>query len=180
MTITVAIVFVILCAPFVVLGAETGRVVDVTLRIDPRIYPNKAGEPPKTDPVFNRANLIAIQQFILRQGRTQTYCNMYNNNPFFPVGRYSFYLDPDPGGPHNHPQYNGNCDPEKSEFHTLVIRNMDWGIDQYRRIRFKEEHNIYVVVTWPVDELNVGQIRGRAEEAIKAILEEMKRIEEKL
>jgi hypothetical protein len=168
--------------PFAVYGADpvetkTARTIDVSLRIDPQIYPVKNGEPPKLDPVLNRANLIAIKQFILKQEHKETYCNMYNNNPFFAVKNYRFYLNPDPG-PNGHPQFNVNCDPQKTDFHTLVIRNMDWGPDQYRHIQFKKEVPwIDITVSWPNNELNVGKIRNRAEEAVNVILEEMKRLE---
>lgn len=168
------IVFIFcLCFPSAIFAENTveqeiARTIDVTLRIDSRIFPANKGESPKVDPILNRANLIAIKQFILKQGKTETYCNMYNNNPAYSVGKSRFYLNPDTG------QRNINCDPKLSDFHTLVIRNMDWG---YRHIAFKEEHVIFIRVSWPQDELNVKTVRGRAEEALKAILEEMKRIE---
>ena len=59
MTITAALAIIGLCLPLVALGADAPGQFWVTLRIDPRIYPN-FGEPQKFDPVFNRANLIAI------------------------------------------------------------------------------------------------------------------------
>jgi len=120
------------------------------------------------DPILNRTNLIAIQQFILKQGRKQTYSSMYSNNPFYSVDNYSFYLNPDTG------QINAYCDPEKSGFHTLVIRNMDWGRDQYRHIEFKDEHQIDIKVSWPADDLSVGRIREKTEEALRVIMDEMK------
>ena len=175
MTIMRATVIIGLCFPYIALCADFARTIDVTLRIDARIYPVKEGEPPQPVPVLSRSNLIAIQQFILKQGRTQTYCQMYNNNPYFPMKNDHFYLNPDTG------QRNINCDPEKSGFHTLVIRNRDrgWddGRDQYRYIEFKDEYYIYIHVSWPADDLDVGKIRYRAEKAIEAILDEMKRME---
>ena len=44
--------------------------------------------------VLNRANLVAIQKYIFKQGNTQTYCNMFNNNPFYKVDNYFFLLEP--------------------------------------------------------------------------------------
>ena len=179
-----AMFFVGLCVSFVffcagTVAAQTGRTISATLRIDARAYSVKEGEAPRPDPILSRTNLIAIKQFILKQGNTQTYSNMFNNNPFFGIEGYSFYLDPDPG-PNGHPQFNINCDPEKTDFHTLTIRNTgrNWGGgDQYRRIRFESMHEIYIDVSWPDNDLTVGQIRDKTEEAVKAILEEMKRIE---
>lgn len=164
-----------LCFPLVAFADDmvkptSARVTDVTLRIDSRIYPVKKGESPEIDPVLNRANLIAIQQFILKQGKTQTYCNMYNNNPAYPVGKYHFYLNPDTD------QGNINCDPKLSDFHTLVIQNWEGGV-QDRSIVFKDKNNIYIRVSWPQDELNVKTIRDLTKEVLKVILDEMKRIE---
>ena len=60
--------------------------------------------------------------------------------------------------------------------------NRSWsdGWDQYRYIEFKDEneYDINIRVSWPADDLNIGQIRDRTEETLKVILEEMKRIEE--
>lgn len=72
--------------------------------------------------VLNRENLLRIKAFILRNGETRIYSQMYNDNPAFETERFAFYLNPDPGGPHDHPQWNINCDPERGDFHTLVIR----------------------------------------------------------
>jgi hypothetical protein len=72
--------------------------------------------------VLSKKNLDAIKQFILKTGQTCTYSNMYNNNPCYQTAHYQFYLNPDPGGPHNHPQWNINCDPKKGDFNTLVIK----------------------------------------------------------
>ena len=159
------LVFIGCCFSFVALGndvakTESAKPIDVTLRFDAKI-----------DPILNRANLIAIKQFILEQGRRETYCSMYNNNPAFFVKNHSFYLNPDPG-PDGFRQYNINCDPQKTDFQTLVIRNMDWG---YRYIDFKDEHYICVTVNYPADDLNIEKIRDRTEEALKIILEKIKK-----
>lgn len=95
------------------------------------------------DPVVNESNLVCLTQRILLRGQTCTYCQMFSNNPCFETARFLFYLDPDPGGPNQHPQWNINCDPKRGEFHTLVIRRklleglQDAGfVDQYRKIEF--------------------------------------------
>ena len=136
-------------------GKDT-RIIAASLRVDSW-----------RDSIMSQTNLIAIQQFILKQGKRQTYCSMYNNNPFYGVDNYSFYLTPDTG------QGNINCDPEKSGFHTLVIRNMDWGQDQYREIIFKNEHDINIIASWPRDDLTIERIREKTEEALKVIIAEM-------
>jgi hypothetical protein len=73
------------------------------------------------DSVLNKMNLDDIKHKILQSGQTCTWSNMYNNNPCFETINYQFYLNPDPGGPHNHIQWNINCDPKKGDFNTLVI-----------------------------------------------------------
>ena len=73
-------------------------------------------------------DLIRIQKFILKRGKTTTYCNMYNNNPAWITGGYGFYLNPDTG------QANINCDPEKSGFHSLTIHDFSGGTNSYRTV----------------------------------------------
>jgi len=137
---------------------KVARTLNVTIQIE--------GLP--IDPVLNRTNLMAIQQFILKQGKRQTYSSLYSNNPFYGVDNYFFYLNPDSW-------QNLNCDPEKSGFHTLVIRNMDWKRDQYRHIEFEKENQVDIAVHWPADDLSVGRIREKTEEALKVIMDEMTR-----
>ena len=50
---------------------------------------------------------------------------MYGNNPHYQLGDLHVYLNPDPGGPHNHPQWNIRCDPQKSDFNVMVIQTRD-------------------------------------------------------
>jgi uncharacterized protein YcfL len=71
--------------------------------------------------VLNKKNLDIAKRFMLKNGQTCTWSNMYNNNPCFATAHYQFYLNPDPGGPHNHRQWNIDCDPKKGDFNTLVI-----------------------------------------------------------
>jgi hypothetical protein len=73
--------------------------------------------------IINKNNLDLAKRFILKNGQTCTWSNMYNNNPCFATTHYQFYLNPDPGGPNNNPQSNINCDPKIGDFNTLVIRS---------------------------------------------------------
>jgi hypothetical protein len=34
------------------------------------------------------------------------------------------FLNPEPGGPNNHPQWNINCDQTKSDFNQIVVRTL--------------------------------------------------------
>jgi hypothetical protein len=136
--------------------------------IDVRIRIRQKKSEEKT---ITRDNLIKIQQFILQQGKTETYCNMYNNNPTYQTKNYRFYLNPDTG------QENINCDPKKSKFHNLTIRKSDGGKNQYRIIEFLDEYYVYVTTNWPADDLTVQQIRQFVVDAIKEILAEIKKKE---
>src|SRR5215475_532591 len=103
----------------------------------------------REDAVVNRDNLIAIRTFMLRSGKTRTYSNMYNNNPWLETEHFHLYLNPDPGGPHDHRQWNINCDPKVGDFQTLVLRRKltdhttdDEFRDQYRRLDFSRADRI--------------------------------------
>jgi hypothetical protein len=73
--------------------------------------------------IITKNNLDVAKRFILKKGETCIWSNMYNNSPCFATAHYQFYLNPGPGGPYNHPQWNINCDPKKGDFNTLVVRN---------------------------------------------------------
>jgi hypothetical protein len=60
----------------------------------------------------------AIKALIFERGDRQTYCNMYNDNPHLGFEGFDVFLNPDTG------QANINCDPSRSDFNEMVIR--DW------------------------------------------------------
>ena len=141
-------------------GRSSAETIDFRLRIRDKSSKEK---------VITRANLIRIKQFILKQGLRETYCNMYNNNPAFRTKSFSFYLNPDTG------QENINCDTDKSDFHTLTIRKSGGGKNQYRTVEFLDKHYVYIVVSWPTEDLTVSEAREFVIEAIKDILKEMEK-----
>lgn len=127
--------------------------------------------------ILNKANLERIKRFIISKGQKCTYSQMFNDNPCFFTGNYEFYLNPDPGGPYSHPQWNANCDPQKGDFNILVIRrNIDKDLsheafnDQYRKIYFKEEYKIIIEADDADPEMKVSEIRKFPEQAVKDIL----------
>ena len=131
-------------------------------------------EPAKNgNKIITRANLIKIKEFILKNGFRSTYCNMYNNNPAFHGKNFHFYLNPDNG------QKNINCDPDKSDFNTLVMRKMKHasGEDQYRYINFLDKHNIYIEVSLPLKDLTVLQTQKMAIDGMREILGEIEKRE---
>jgi len=139
-------------------GQTSAETIDFRLRIRDTSSDEK---------VITRANLIRIKQFILKQGLRETYCSMYSNNPAFRTKSFSFYLDPDTG------QENINCDTDKSDFHTLTIREPEGGKNQYRTVEFLDTRYVYIVVSWPTNDLTVSRAREFVIEAIKDILKEM-------
>ena len=58
-----------------------------------------------------------IKQYILLKGDRLTYCNMYNDNPHLVFGARDAYLNP------SIDQLNINCDPNQSDFNTIVIQD---------------------------------------------------------
>lgn len=116
---------------------------------------------------ITRGNLITIKQFILKQGKRETYCSMYSDNPAYHTERFGFYLNPDSG------QENINCDPEKSDFHNLTIRKSDGGKNQYRTVQFLDEHYVTITANWPTEDLTVFQIRQFVVDALKEILNDI-------
>jgi hypothetical protein len=130
--------------------------------------------------VINKKNLDQIKQFILKQGKRCTYSQMYNNNPCYELGPYIFYLNPDPGGPNNHPQWNINSDLVRGDFNTLVIRRNisvvksdEAFYDQYRHIEFMEEYGIHVIASYAHPGWRISQIREFPEQAIALFLKSM-------
>jgi hypothetical protein len=65
--------------------------------------------------VLTVANFVRIKKFILAQGKRKTYCNRYNNNPYWAFPAFNAYLNPaDPG--------NINSETGNFEFNELVIQ----------------------------------------------------------
>lgn len=84
---------------------------------------------------FNITNILPpenfeiIKNFILDNGQKMTYCQMYNNNPFYKFSHFNVYLNPDIG------QQNINCDPSVSDFNEIVIQNFDDKVSIYYDIK---------------------------------------------
>lgn len=66
--------------------------------------------------VLPSAEFGKIKKFILEKGGTMTYCNMYNDNPYYRFGNFDVFLSPSVG------QFNINCDPRRSDFNQMTIR----------------------------------------------------------
>ncbi len=149
---------------FAILMSSHSFAKDVTVSLRIR---NDKGE----EKVINWENLTRIKKFIIAQGKRQTYCNMYNNNPFYSTKNYSFHLNPDTG------QQNIDCQPDKSDFNDLTI-HFSGDNDQYRNVRFTDKFVVTINVSWPEEDMNIRNIRRPVTAAIEEILKEMKEKEE--
>lgn len=74
----------------------------------------RCAEAEESKAAVTTANFTRIRQFILDRGKRQTYCNMFNNNPYWPFAGFNAYLNPPD-------QRNINCEIGKSVFNHLVI-----------------------------------------------------------
>ena len=135
-----------------------------TLEVRLRLRNDKSDET-----VVNRENLTRIKQFILAQGKRETYCNMYNNNPAHETQNYHFYLNPDSE------QANINCETNKSDFQTMVIRvsALAGKKNQYRHVVFANPNEVQVVASWPSADLTVSAVKDVVVDALKEILAEI-------
>jgi hypothetical protein len=75
--------------------------------------------PEGSNPALTVANFVRIQKFILDQGKTQTYCQAFNDNPYWPFPEFDAYLNP------SRQHKDG-----KDEFNVLVIRTVRPGPDR--------------------------------------------------
>jgi len=78
--------------------------------------------PDGSNTVLTVANFTRIQKFILDQGKRETYCNKFNNNPYWAFQEFNAYLNPPD-------QRNIYCEIGKSEFNILVIQANKPGTD---------------------------------------------------
>lgn len=161
---TIKEILLISFTAFCLTGQKASEDISITVRSD-------------EEAIINKTNLDRIKRFILNKKFTCTFSQMYNNNPFFQTDNYSFYLIPDPGGPHNHPQWNINCDPKKGDFNILTIRRKidedlsdDEVDDQYRRINFSNPLYIRIMSDISDPNMKIYLIRQFPEQAIKEIL----------
>jgi hypothetical protein len=81
--------------------------------------------PDGSSAVLTVANFVRIKKFVLAQGKRKTYCNRYNNNPYWAFPAFNAYLNPaDPG--------NINSETGNFEFNELVIQaNVPQPANQY-------------------------------------------------
>jgi hypothetical protein len=142
---------------------------------DPRISPRTTSlrvsirDGSRNEKIITRKNLIKIKKSILKKGLRETYCNKYGNSPAHHTKNFYFYLDPDTG------QENIDCDPTKSDFNSMTIRNKNLigHSNQYRTVEFLDEHTIHIIATWPSNDLTVTETRQFVTDAIKEILKDI-------
>ncbi len=145
----------------------------VTVTIHPSVYFGK--QKFRIDPVINHSSLHSIKEFILKYGDYHAF--------YYTLPPYQFTLSPDPVHI-NSSKMSSRSDMQKYEYNRLNVRPSEYKLcstpntgTQFE-IDFKDKPSIHINVNWPSDDLSVGIIRRRAEEAITAMLEEIKKKEE--
>jgi hypothetical protein len=92
---------------------------------------SEAPVPDGTNKIITIANFTRIRKFILDQGKQQTYCNMFNDNPWWEFPKFNSYLNPT--------DESNTSKIGKTEFNTLVIRIKDGGQRQYWDVNLSEK-----------------------------------------
>jgi hypothetical protein len=105
-----------------------------------------------SDNVLTVRSFERIQRFILNEGQRRTYCNKFNNNPYWAFTDFNVYLNPPD-------QRNINCEIGRSEFNDLVVQVSRTGPTRYWNIHLDKEKR----------EL---QIRQHSSEAAPSVLTE--------
>jgi len=121
----------IMTALIIVLLAATGLAQSNPDSTSPVEIPNGSNA------VLTVSNFLTIKNFILTNGLSQTYCQMYNGNPYFGFEGMNAYLNPD-----TH-QANINCDRSKSDFNSLVLQERK--PIEYWDVILKTNQNMLVV-----------------------------------
>ena len=88
--------------------------------------------------VLTVENFLYIRRFVLSKGQRQTYCNMFNDNPFYPFSSFNLYLNPSD-------QNNVNCDPGRSDFPIMVVQTTA-GCNEYWDIYLDEENSKLILL----------------------------------
>ena len=96
------------------------------------LIPENPTSTPNSTSILTIANFNLIQQFIIAQGKRQTYCAMYNNNPYWPFPGFNAYLNPPD-------QRNINCEIGRSDFNVLVIQVVGPGKSRYLDVSLDKE-----------------------------------------
>ena len=99
-----------------------------------------ASVPTGKNTTLTMAKFQKIRTFVLTQGLRQTYCNKFNNNPFYPFANFNLYLNPPD-------QRNINCDPSLSDFPVMVVQTTT-GCNQYWDIWMDEDENGLVLLQY--------------------------------
>lgn len=127
-----------------------------------------------SESVLNKSNLDRIKKFIIQQGETCTFCNMYNHNPCFQNQDFSAYLIPDPG-PNGHPQWNINSDITKGDFNRLVIRTNNF---KYRDIDFRSHDKVDISLDLDGESITEAKLKESMEDVVREMLKVMESVDQ--
>ncbi len=126
---------------------------------------NKHGHITVSD-LLSPDNFERIKNFILKKGFARTYCNMYNNNPYYQFADFNVFLTPSSG------QQNINCDPALSDFNELVIQNFKDGVSIYYPIILSDA--TYLSTVYLENDRSIEEMKKNLETVyLKEILEKI-------
>jgi len=121
--------------------------------------------PNGSNAVLTVSNFLTIKNFILTNGLSQTYCQMYNGNPYFGFEGMNAYLNPDTL------QANINCDRSKSDFNALVLQERK--PIEYWDVILKTNQDM-LVVQKPWSKIAPDVLVKAVEERFRELLKEIK------
>lgn len=97
---------------------------------------------------FSVTNFEKVKNFILENGKTTTYRNYDNNNPYYDFGRFQVYLSADIG------QKNINNDPKLSDFNEMTLKDEDL----YYKILIVRKGDIRALKTGVLDAMEENEV----------------------
>ncbi|OIV40027.1 hypothetical protein [Flavobacterium johnsoniae] len=97
---------------------------------------------------FSVKDFEKVKNFILENGKTTTYRNYDNNNPYYDFGRFQVYLSADIG------QKNINNDPKLSDFNEMTLKDEDL----YYKILIVRKGDILALKTGVLDGMGENEV----------------------
>ena len=116
--------------------------------------------------VVTMDNFLRIKEFVLAGGQRRTYCNMYNNNPFYGFEGLTVFLHPDGG------QENINCDLNLSDFNHIVFNTSNPGYS-YWHVYIDPDDRDVLVLSKAYLEVSEPELISKVEDCFRVALREM-------
>lgn len=90
---------------------------------------------------LTKADFESIVKFVLDQGQTRTYCNMYNDNPYYSIEGFNIYLNPI----HQTISFfkKENLSERKVSYYNIIVIEDEKSTLRYQEIQLKNDDVIY-------------------------------------